>query len=385
MKKNILNIENFLEKFDEKKHKRCLIDDQLGAVLNSLPSSHNVVFVFDENDNFKGLISPNWSFYQKKYPYDSSVEKALIRPPELSKKNKIYDVARSMIFLRAYTLPVFDLHQKSFDVISANNIINGLPDNPDLIRAMEKYLKIRKPITIDKNSTVGEAYQLMRTRKISRIIVIDQKGKAVGIVSRRDIEPIFASTTPRQRFGRRRVDLHYVSYYDREKIKKNQTPLSTYYKRNLLFTRKTDDKKHLLYLMKKNKRNAIALLDSQFRPSGFLTRRDILSALSRLKPLKKTAMLKIADTESKLSVVAKNNLRIQMQNFIDKKKKFLPIDRVEVFIETILNTAGQVNIYDLTSKIFLKNGDILVAHGKKRDLKDALRESTRKISKQIRK
>jgi acetoin utilization protein AcuB len=52
----------------------------------------------------------------------------------------------------------------------------------------------RHPVVIDPKITVPEALQLMRSRKVRRLPVIDEHGKMVGIVSEMDL--LYASPSP---------------------------------------------------------------------------------------------------------------------------------------------------------------------------------------------
>ena len=52
----------------------------------------------------------------------------------------------------------------------------------------------RAVVTIRDNESVDEAIDLMKTKQIRRVLVVDAKGQLVGIVAPSDLAPVFAST-----------------------------------------------------------------------------------------------------------------------------------------------------------------------------------------------
>ncbi|MEE8390052.1 MAG: CBS domain-containing protein, partial [Anaerolineae bacterium] len=52
----------------------------------------------------------------------------------------------------------------------------------------------KRPITINKDTSVDRALELMRKEKVRRFPVLDKHGKLVGIVSEKDL--LYASPSP---------------------------------------------------------------------------------------------------------------------------------------------------------------------------------------------
>lgn len=88
-------------------------------------------------------------------------------------------------------------HEKLCGIISDRDLLMALSPNLATAAETEKDLASlnkrahqimsRKPITLDPSATIFEAVDLLIAHPISCIAVVDQQGKAVGIVTWRDI------------------------------------------------------------------------------------------------------------------------------------------------------------------------------------------------------
>lgn len=383
MKKNIILAYDYLTPFKRKQVRSCFLSDEVGAVLGSIKSSHDVIFVFNEKNEFAGLVSPNWTLYKKRFPYFTKVAKAIYNPPFLTKEDDLFKVVSYMVFLRMHQLPVFNSSGKIEFVITASNILNKIIKSQKFVVLVSKKLTIKRPITISQDSTIEKAYQRMKQNNISRLVVVDSLNKAIGILSRRDILPVFTAKTPKQRFGRRLMRYHYASYYDEEKPRKLNIPISnTKYERRLLYIKSYKSRAELLKKMITHNRNSIVILNNKNEPTGFVSRRDFLKAILKLKPSMKIPY-KINDTEGKLSTEVRDNLKSIISDYLEKKQKQYSINRSELFVETVLNSAGQVKLYELVNKLYLKSGEVYISSEKKPDIKKALLSSFKKLDAQI--
>lgn len=103
---------------------------------------------------------------------------------------------------RIRRLPVVD-HRKVVGIVTLGDIraaepsmasslsvweVNSLLDNLKVSEFMT-----RKPMTIDRNASIGEAATLMLENKFSGLPVVDGEGRLVGIITESDIFRLVAS------------------------------------------------------------------------------------------------------------------------------------------------------------------------------------------------
>lgn len=126
----------------------------------------------------------------------------------------------------------------------------------------------RDPVTIRTGLTARTAAELMRSRKIRHLPVVDEEGKLVGIVTDRDIRQIVFSPAVRARFG----DLAAVA----EQISVDEimtTPVAT--------TTRYADLADAAKIMHERRIGALLVVQRD-RVVGILTEDDVLKAFAEM-------------------------------------------------------------------------------------------------------
>lgn len=102
-----------------------------------------------------------------------------------SKEEKIWKIAKKMKQYNIGFLPVVD-NSKVIGVITDRDIvINCISNNNDKNETVENYIN-KNIISINLDSEINDALDLMASNKVKRLIVTDDK-KTVGIISLADI------------------------------------------------------------------------------------------------------------------------------------------------------------------------------------------------------
>ena len=87
-----------------------------------------------------------------------------------------------------------------------NNVFKGIVTLNRILKALlttqslRESLEIRTPdrlITIKEQATVSDAYQVMKDKQVSRLPLVNDTGRLVGIITRFDIQQAFAK--PKQK------------------------------------------------------------------------------------------------------------------------------------------------------------------------------------------
>jgi CBS domain-containing protein len=72
-------------------------------------------------------------------------------------------------------------------IITERDIVNQIALNPSSVQMPVHELMSRPLITIDPKSSIKDAIETMQLKNIRRLLIVDNRGKAVGIITDKDI------------------------------------------------------------------------------------------------------------------------------------------------------------------------------------------------------
>ncbi len=121
-------------------------------------------------------------------PVTVSVEAPLEHAEELLRINRVTG------------LPVVDLGGRLVGVISQTDLLYlALPSIQSLIRHRESGIRVGEvmsvpPVTISSLATVREAASRMHAERLHRLVVVDEHGRPIGVISSMDFVALAAET-----------------------------------------------------------------------------------------------------------------------------------------------------------------------------------------------
>ncbi|MBI2601395.1 CBS domain-containing protein [Candidatus Daviesbacteria bacterium] len=364
-----------------KKILRCKPSDHLGSVLDWVQSSHDAIFVFDDKNNFLGLCSPYQTLYKKRFPYTTSVEHCLVHPPEIYDTTPFYQTADFMNELRIYTLPILTKKKKFKSAINAKDFIRQLLKDKSLLKQVAQNLELGNITTADIHATVGQIYDKLRKKGITRICLVDKLGKLTGIVTRSDIKHAFIHPTPKQRFAK---NLSYSTSwsFDEEKVKRLDDPVRNYFTE---FVETTSDRlsneEIIKKLLKSGKNSSVVLTDAE-KPIGIVSISTILKTISKLKPQENINVV-FKKPSNNVDTNQINEVKNLLQEFGQKMNKRWSIKRIEFHINEPKYTNLKTALYNITLVLVPVAGKPVVSKSKDKVFLVAVRSAIREIEKQL--
>lgn len=362
---------------------QCGENETVGSALSLVERSHQPIFVFNKKKNFLGLISPFEVLFRRRLPYTTKVSSALIMPPKFTSDSSLYEMIDFMLSSRIYTIPIFDKDEvKLIGQIQLSTVFNNLLTDKELLTQISKVIQVNQPITINQDAKINKAYQLLRQKEISRIIIIDKKDKVTGIVSRSDIEQAFIGPTPKQRSSSRGGQPVNYSFED-ENIKRIDEPVKSYRTDRVS---KINDSKNMIEKTKaliKSKLNDLIVVNKDEVPVGIITSRDLLLALSKLKPQEQINIV-FENPSSSVSDEDINEAHTILHTYGKKINKREPLDRIKISFEEPKSSHGDTILFNTTLKMFCLDGSYYVATTKELEFLEGVRSATEQVSKQIR-
>lgn len=84
-------------------------------------------------------------------------------------------------------LPVINNDNKVVGVITEFDIIRAIKAGKNIRNLTAEDIMTKNPITVNEDTPVNEIVDILETKNIIRVPVVDKYSKLIGIVSRRDI------------------------------------------------------------------------------------------------------------------------------------------------------------------------------------------------------
>lgn len=359
----------------------CTPDETFGSALSLVKNSHTGVYVVDKTGMFKGIVVPYQARFQHHFPYFKRVASDLMVPPVITESTPLYEVAEYMLSTRVYNLPVFSEDGKLLGPVHAKDILLGISQDREFLDYVSRLISVSDPITAPDDATIEEVYHVLRNKEISRGILVDDKNKVVGIVTRSDILRAFIHPTEKQRFSKKLGDSGYFAF-DEEKTYRKDDPVKKY---ATDFVESISDSKTMSTKIQKlifSKYNSIVVVDSDNRPVGFLSLRDILEAVSTLRPVEESTPIIM---EKPSATVSKNEY-LQFQEMIErmrsKVQKRIKLEKIEVSFEEPKYPDGKTAEFNTTIVVTPLKGEKLVAKTKNPVFLNAVSQAISEITRQ---
>jgi len=243
-------------------------DDHLSHVLAKLSTSHDAAFVFDDNDKYLGAINPYFTMIKSSLPGNTKVAHCLTHTSKIHLNYPISKVCELFIQSKIHYLPVFDEKENFLGIISARRILSHFKDQPIFKVKLEEIIKNRwkGPITIYEDDMISHAIHLFKTKKISKLIVINQDKKLKGVLSYYDLIKLMISPKYSSHHGER----------TNEKINFNNYRVKNFEKNFVLTLSKDRLLIEVINLIINKKIGSVIITDKERHPLGIITTRDIL-------------------------------------------------------------------------------------------------------------
>lgn len=250
-------------------------DDTVASVADDLRSSHDAVFIVDDEGKFLGVINPFHTFFRQRKPGRGKVKNALFSPPKLSLDTPIDEIARQMVESKVYFLPVVDKKEKLHGIVTIRRIFRELLKNKELLVELPPVAISVEVKTATGEENIGETRDMM-ANGVSRLPIVDHKGSLIGIITRRDLAEVLADPVESVNFLSRKGQKHELM----------KRPVKPYIKREVVIARETDSVSTFIYLMHEHEVGSVIITDKGERPQAVVSQSDILRAVAGMDPVK---------------------------------------------------------------------------------------------------
>ena len=244
-------------------------EDHLSKVLSKLSTSHDAAFVFNEEGKYMGIVSPYFTIIKTSLPANTKVEHCLTHTAKIYLNYPLSKVCELFIQSKIHYLPVFDPQNEKFlGIISARRILSYFKDKSIFKVRVEEIIRKRWQglVTVFEDDTITQAIHLFKTKKISKLIVINHDKKLKGVLSYYDLIRLMISPKYSNHRGERSDDK--ISFYNYR--------VKNFAKNYVLTLSKERHLIEVINLIVDKKIGSVIIVDKERRPLGIITTRDIL-------------------------------------------------------------------------------------------------------------
>ena len=246
--------------------------ETLSSAVSKLSSSHDAGFIFSEENEFKGLISPYYCLIKSSYPANTRVERCLYHAPHVKINYPISKVAELMIESKVHYLPVFDEQDKFIGIISARRLLSTLKGLPLFKIKIKELLRSKKNslVTILQNEFISTALSEFKKYKVSKLVVVNKDKKLQGVLSYYDLISFLIAPKNKEHLGDRSGN----------KVSLNHRQVKNFTKTFILTLSLEDSMEEALRLILEKKIGSVVIVDQLRHPIGIITTKDFLTLLA---------------------------------------------------------------------------------------------------------
>lgn len=235
--------------------------------------------MFNDNDEFKGVINPYYCLIKKSYPGNAKVEHCVFHAPRVSKKLSVSKLAQLFIDSKLHYLPIFDDKKKFIGIASARRLLSLYTHWPRYNVSIESYLKSKRQrlLTVYETDLVSTAISVFKAKKISKLIMIGKDNKLKGILTYYDL--ISFLMTPRRK--------EHKGDRSGNKVNFQYQQVKNFAKTYLLTLHPEDTLLDALKLILEKEIGSVIVVNDKKVPIGIITTSDFLQLLIRSRDEKK--------------------------------------------------------------------------------------------------
>jgi CBS domain-containing protein len=357
----------------------CAPTDELGSILTKDGSSHEPIYVFDK-EQFLGLISPYHTLFRNRYAYATKAAHCLIVPPYITAKTDIYDIARYMVDLKLYSLPLFDSKNTIQSIVTGDAIISQIGGDTLLLQHICTKIELHTPITASTHSTVADAYALMREKQIGKVILINSEHKMKGVLSRKDLQNISFKHAQKTSYQTKKSTKSHATLQD-ILITHEDEPALRFASAKVNTSSNKESLKVVIKKMIRFKLSSLVIINNGI-PTGFLSRQDILRVFATLKPQNKVPII-WENSILHFKELPMNDFYVDVDMFVMKISKQLPTHNIEIHISRPLKQSHTDKPqYYIKLHLHLKTGKTLLAEGHNPHIQTALKNAVHTLLRQ---
>lgn len=155
------------------------------------------VVVIAGEDGFEGVVSQG-QLLTSHHPPEEKAQSVMRNPPRVSRTEDVRETARLMVESELKLLPVFE-GEEFVGVVTAHGMLRHVLPHLDALDVEDVYT--RDLVHVAPDTTMGEVLNALREHGITRVPVVDDDDRAVGLISVYDLVEFTVREMQREQGG----------------------------------------------------------------------------------------------------------------------------------------------------------------------------------------
>ena len=179
--------------------------DTVGEASRQFQSSHDAVFVVDEEQKLLGAVTPYHLFIKRVYPLSTKLKNCLLHPSKIHLSTKLSEVARLMLESKVHYLPVVDEKGTMLGIVTSRRLLQTALSFPKANHSVYEIVSNKAYLeTINDTSSIEEAVRFFERSKHMKLVVVNKANHLVGVLPFFDLMPFLMQ--PKNRKVKNRVE-----------------------------------------------------------------------------------------------------------------------------------------------------------------------------------
>jgi CBS domain-containing protein/ribosome-associated translation inhibitor RaiA len=182
------------------------VGERFGKIRAAFEDSNPKAIVITADGEYAGIVTENQIL--QSHVEDNTKASAFMRSaPRVDRAEDLREVARMLVEGGTKVAPVFDGEELS-GIITADAILEAVLEHLDAITVEQIYTD--DVITVNSDTTVGRAINLLREHGISRLPVLADDGQLEGVVTTHDLRDVIIRDMDKATVGDRAGDIERI-------------------------------------------------------------------------------------------------------------------------------------------------------------------------------
>ena len=355
-------------------------EDRLFHVLPNVTHSHEPILIADPDGTVAGIVPVNPLLsHKKQLSYRTKLRQCMEALPRITPQTPDWKIAGIMRGLKVAKLPLFENGDVT-SVVTTQELLARSVRSPSKLRAVAARLRIREPITASSRETAGFVQSLMKKRRVSRLVLMDDTGRIAGIISRSDLARYMGAPSSNQRFSTRGGNLQNYSY-DAEEVSRRTATLGGLFTKNVRTLRASQaTAEAVIELLASGGPRSVVITDGDRKPTGFVSMHDVLRAIAETKPADQVEV-KIKRTKRLPGILPKETIIETLQAVGEKLRDRFPVRLIETSFDSAVSGAGNIREIEATAVLHITGEPDIVVSAKARSTRNVLADLSSRILK----
>lgn len=234
-------------------------ESTVSDIIGDIQKGENFI-VLNKRGKYIGIL-PNERLIKAVFKPNMKIKSLYIKIKPIEKLN-YEEIAKRMLEenIRVYPIKV----NENIELIDIFEVLGKLAEKDrEIFEEKVENVMNKNPVTINEKDSITKALALMKTKGVSRLIVVDEKGDITGILSISDIIRNLI-------IQKNKASLGEISEEDIE------IEVRSFSSKNVYFVTKEDNLLKCIEIMKDKKVFALPVIEGS-KPIGIITAKDILA------------------------------------------------------------------------------------------------------------